>query len=73
MLFFKTYSNSVLATFLSILGSLALIFGVIGVISFFTAGMKDSGNIIAGLVCVGVWYGLSKAAKAIAEKKASND
>ncbi len=69
MLIFKTYKNSALATFISILSAIALLFGGIGIISFFTAGMKDSSAIVLGLIFVAVWFVLSKGAKAIAEKK----
>ena len=69
MFFFKTYSNSFLATVISILASLSLVGGAIGIISFFTAGMKDSGNIILGIVFVAVWFVLRKLADSIAAKK----
>lgn len=66
---FRTYSNSALATIISILGALSLVFGVIGVVSFFTAGMKDSSNIVLGIIFVAVWFALHKLADAIAAKK----
>ena len=69
MFFFKSYPNSGFATFLSILGALSLIFGAFGVISFFTAGMKDSGNIVMGLVFAAVWFILNKLARKFADKK----
>ena len=69
MFFFKIYSNSFLATVISILASLSLVGGAIGIISFFTAGMKDSGNIILGIVLVAVWFVLRKLADSIAAKK----
>ena len=69
MIFFKSYSNSFLATIISIFASLALLGGAIALISFFTGGMKYPENIVWGIALIAVWFGCSKLAAFIAKKK----
>lgn len=68
-MFFKKYDNNILATLISILGSLSLLGGAIGLISFFTGGMKYPSNIVWGIVLIALWFGCGKLAESIAKKK----